>query len=97
MIYFYIIKSHVNYSRGIFHRYSKINVIKVGVGSTAYTTKVLKNPKRVKLLMYIRVEEKDAREMQFSQPKLFKLLRECSLARWWREINFMQALTTEIA
>lgn len=47
--------------------------------------------------MYIRVEEKDAREMQFSQPKLFKLLRECSLARWWREINFMQALTTEIA
>lgn len=38
-----------------------------------YTTKVLKNPKRVKLLMYIRVEKKDAREMQFSQPKLFKL------------------------
>lgn len=47
--------------------------------------------------MYIRVGEKDAREMQFSQPKLFKLLRECSLVRLWREINFMQAVTTEIA
>lgn len=47
--------------------------------------------------MYIRVEEKDARKMQFSQPKLFKLLRVCSLGRWWREINFMQTLTTEIA